>query len=95
MLLVTKFSKSVKNKDGETIHLVTCEGDQKVWSLQPLVGGLIIDVTPRTEGDKYIDKDGKPQKVKTTGLTYNGLIGTAVDARNIALAMAAKAEIDF
>ena len=95
MLLVTKFSKSVKNKDGETIHLVTCEGNQTIWSMEPLRGGLIIDVSPRKAGDKYTDKEGKVQVVKTTGLNYNGLIGTAVDAKNIALAMLAKEEIDL
>ena len=95
MLIVTLFSKTVKTKDGETIHLVTCEGDQKIWSAEPLRGGLIIDVTARKAGDTYTDKEGTVQTVKTTGLNYNGLIGTAVDARNIALALTAKEEIDL
>ena len=95
MLLVTRFSKTVKNKDGDIISLITCEGDVKVWCLEPLRGGLIIDVTQRTAGDKYVDRDGVEQTVKSTGLNYNGLIGTARDARNIAEAMLAKAEIDL
>lgn len=95
MLIVTMFSKQVKTREGETIYLVTCEGDEKIWSMEPLRGGLIVDVTQRKKGEKYTDRDGKLQTVKTDGLNYNGLIGTAVDARNIALAIQAKAEIDL
>lgn len=95
MLIVTLFSKQVKTREGETIHLVTCEGDKKIWSNEPLRGGLIVDVTQRKKGEQYTDRDGVVQTVKTDGLNYNGLIGTAVDARNIALAIQAKTEIDL
>ena len=95
MLVVTLFSKQVKTKEGEIINLVTCEGNQKIWSNEPMRGGLIIDVTARKAGEKYVDRDGVEQTVKTDGLNYNGMIGTAVDARNIALAMQAKKEIDL
>lgn len=95
MLVVTLFSKTVKTKDGETISLVTCEGNQKIWCIEPLRGGLIIDVTARKAGETYTDRDGVVQTVKTSGLNYNGLIGTATDAHNIALAMQAKSEIDL
>jgi hypothetical protein len=94
MILATVCSKKTITKDGESIYLVTCEGDSIVWSHEPIRGGLYIKVQQRKAGDKYV-KDGKELTVLKDGFNIIGLIGTVQDARDIAVAIQAKAEFDL
>lgn len=98
-ILVTYGSKTVKTKDKDgaelVLHLVTTQTKQQFWSNEALRGGLIVDVTERKAGEKYKDKDGNEKTVLKDGLNFNYLIGTATDAREIAVAKLAVLECEL
>lgn len=95
MLLVTFGSKAVKTKDNVTLYVVTTENKQTFWSHESLRGGLIVDVSERKAGDKYTASDKTEKTVLKDGLNFNFVLGTATDAREIALAKVAKLEVEL
>lgn len=95
MIQVTYGSKQIKTKEGETLFVVTTQNKQTFWSQEPLRGGLIVDVTERKAGEKYKDRDGNEKTIMKDGLNFNYLIGTALDAREIANAKLAVIECEL
>lgn len=92
-LIVLGSKLAVKDEKGE-LHLCTTTDSKTFWTRQPLNGGTVVQVTERTAGDKYYDRDKKEQIVKKTGLNFDFVIGTAADINNIASAKAALAALD-
>lgn len=95
MIEVTYGSKQVKTEKGETLFVVTTQSKKTFWSQEQVRGGIIVDVTDKVAGQKYVDSKGVEKTYLKSGLNLNYIIGTAQDAREINLAKVAVIECEL